>query len=655
MRCRMSENMRKRMAFPLSAMVIACVPALSLAGAVPGAGGPGDGLVAGYAWSPANAPKGEHAPALVPFRGGQALRCVPARQTRIDLGQGEGGRLRLKGALTLAAVVQLEAIPAAKTPFISKWHCTKDGRSYELGVQPDRKVFFAISARGVYDKKARELFTDRMLKVGVPYTVVGVFEPGKRMAVHINGVAGGTMSSRIPKAIFDSDTPVLLGNRRGSEAGSGFDGLLAGVWIHSTAVDKEALVKWTQGLRLTEPPESEFDDGRELPPCRAITRGPKFHWFAYYDKLEFDPTCRYVLGMEVDFEHRSPKPDDVINVGMVDLEDNDKWIELGESRAWCWQQGCMLQWRPGSKTEMLWNDREGDRFVCHILDVKTRKKRTVPHPVYTVSPDGKTACAPDFRRVQDMRPGYGYCGLPDPHKDELAPDDSGIVRVDLDSGESTLIVSLRDVAGIPYEHGDLSKMKHYFNHLLINTDGTRLEFLHRWRGPGQRSFGTRMLTCNLDGSDLYVLDPHGRTSHFIWRDPGHILAWSWHPKVGSGFVLYTDKSRQVELVGKGVMTQNGHNTYLPDTDWILNDTYPDRRRKQHPYLYHVPTGKRFWLGHFDSPAEYRGEWRCDTHPRFSPDGNMVVIDSPHGGNGRQLHLIDTSAIVGNPPKKGVGP
>ena len=42
----------------------------------------------------------------------------------------------------------------------------------------------------------------------------------------------------------------------------------------------------------------------ELPPIRQITQGPKFHWFGYYDKLQFDPSCRYVLGMEVDFEGR---------------------------------------------------------------------------------------------------------------------------------------------------------------------------------------------------------------------------------------------------------------------------------------------------------------------------------------------------------------
>ena len=85
-----------------------------------------------------------------------------------------------------------------------------------------------------------------------------------------------------------------------------------------------------------------------LPPTRAVTRGPKFHWFGYYDKWQFDASGRYVLGMEVDFEHRSPAPGDTIRVGMVDLEDGGRWTELGRTSAWNWQQGCMLQWVPGS-------------------------------------------------------------------------------------------------------------------------------------------------------------------------------------------------------------------------------------------------------------------------------------------------------------------
>ncbi len=272
-----------------------------------------------------------------------------------------------------------------------------------------------------------------------------------------------------------------------------------------------------------------------LPPVRAITRGPGFHWFAYYDKLQFHPTCRYVLGMEVDFEHRSPRYDDVIKVGMVDLEDGDRWIELGETRSWCWQQGCMLQWLPGSRNQVIWNDRQGDAFVCYILDVFSEKKRTLPHPFYTISPGDCIAVAPDFRRVNDMRPGYGYAGLPDPYSDELAPRDSGIFRLNLETGKHELIISISDVAKIPYPHGDLSKAKHYFNHLLFNPDGSRFIFLHRWRMEGQSGFGTRMFTAGPDGKDIHVVDDYGHTSHFIWRDTEHILAWAYHPSQGNAF------------------------------------------------------------------------------------------------------------------------
>ena len=63
----------------------------------------------------------------------------------------------------------------------------------------------------------------------------------------------------------------------------------------------------------------------KLYPVRAITRGPKSHWFGYYDKDQVDPSGRYVLGMEVDIPMRSPTEKDVIRIGMVDLKDNDRW------------------------------------------------------------------------------------------------------------------------------------------------------------------------------------------------------------------------------------------------------------------------------------------------------------------------------------------
>ena len=380
-------------------------------------------------------------------------------------------------------------------------------------------------------------------------------------------------------------------------------------------------------------------------PVRVITRGPKHHWFGYYDKWEFDPSGRYVLGMAVEFEHRSPRPDDAIKIGMVDLEDGDRWIELGESRAWCWQQGCMLQWIPGSANKILWNDRERGRYVCRILDVKTGKKRTIPHAIYALSPDGKTAVSADFRRLNDVRPGYGYVGLSDPNTDELAPENSGVFRVDIETGKQDLILPLAEIASLGTIPRAEAGIKHYFNHLLFNTDGSRFIALHRWRYPkGNRL--TRIVTANPDGSDVRVVDDNGLTSHFIWRDPKHILAWSEQPSYGRRFYLFEDGGYKVEVVGRDAMTQDGHCSYLPGGEWIVNDTYPDRNRMQHVYLYHVPSNHRVELGAFYSPPKYTGEWRVDTHPRGSPDGRTVVIDSPHEDQGRQLHLIDISHIVG---------
>ncbi|NWF85534.1 MAG: hypothetical protein HXY18_17095 [Bryobacteraceae bacterium] len=385
----------------------------------------------------------------------------------------------------------------------------------------------------------------------------------------------------------------------------------------------------------------------DLPPVRAITKPPGFHWFGYYDKLQFDPSSRYALGMRVGFEHRSPRPDDVIRIGMVDTEDGDRWLDLGESRAWNWQQGCMLQWVPGYSEEVAWNDVEDGHFVARVKNVKTGRTRTLPAPFYALSPDGKEGVAPDFRRLNDCRPGYGYAGIPDPNRDKLVPEDAGIWRIDMRSGKSNLIISFAAAQRIPYPGGYSEGAKHWFNHLLYNTDGSRFIFLHRWRGTkeGKAGFSTRMFTASREGKDLYILEPHGQTSHFIWRDPQHVLAWAWHPSHKMKFYLYKDKTEEVQPVGPDVMTVNGHCTYLPGGRYILNDTYPDKERNQNVYLYEIATGRRIPLGSFHSPREYTGEWRCDTHPRYSPDGRKVVIDSPHGGNGRQMYLIDLGALL----------
>ena len=399
-------------------------------------------------------------------------------------------------------------------------------------------------------------------------------------------------------------------------------------------------------------------------PVRQITRGPKSHWFGYYDKWQVDPSGRYALGMEVDIPMRSPTEKDVIKIGMVDLQDNDRWIEIGQSTAWSWQQGCMLQWVPGSMEEVIWNARLENTFVSVIYNVKTGQRRILPRPVYTLSPEGSFALGVDFARLQVYRPGYGYA-TQEPFTPENAPADKGIYKVDLKTGETNLILSYKEVAGLGGPLGDLSGYHHWINHLLINPSGTRFIFLNRsrshitkeeWRANAggklkgeKRSYLTRAITANTDGSDLYALNESGRFSHFIWKGDDAICAYSQaEDNAEDAFYLYQDKTKKYEIIGKEIMTVNGHNTYVPNTnyEWILNDTYPQGSdRMQELYLYHVPSKKKVILGRFHEPEKFSGEWRCDLHPRTNQQGTQVIFDSTHNNNQRQMYLVDISQIV----------
>lgn len=386
----------------------------------------------------------------------------------------------------------------------------------------------------------------------------------------------------------------------------------------------------------------------------AITQGPSPHWFGYYDKYQIDPTGRYALGCRLSFEGRTPNHDDSLTIGLIDLENGYAWKTLGKSNAWGWQQSCMLQWIPGSPEEVIWNDREGDKHISRVFNIRTGEQRSLPNPIYALAPNGKYAIGTAFNRIQGLRPGYGYVGIPDPYQDTKAPDQLGLYKMDLQTGATDMLLTINELANIPHLGEDVSDNWHWFNHLLVSPDSERILFLHRWRPEiletqvmARTGFVTRMITADQDGGNLYVADPSGFSSHFVWRDPTHIFVWTKPIGKQNGFWLLEDRTENMSLIGEEAMTGNGHNTYVPHTnnEWVLNDTYPNKDREITLYLYHIPTKKQVILGKFYSPEEYYGEWRCDLHPRCDQQGQRVFFDSTHEGM-RQMYFIDIRSIVG---------
>ena len=141
-----------------------------------------------------------------------------------------------------------------------------------------------------------------------------------------------------------------------------------------------------------------------------------------------------------------------------------------------------------------------------------------------------------------------------------------------------------------------------------------------------------MFTANADGGDIRLVTDKPYISHFTWRDNDHISMWR-----ENGYKLYKDNQSGNEE--KILDATNGHISYLPGNNWIISDTYVDKNGDQNLFLFHIPTGKIVPLGRFKTLGYTSGEFRCDLHPRQTRDGKKLIIDSTHGGNGRQQYII----------------
>ncbi|MEZ6140303.1 MAG: hypothetical protein R3B84_07010 [Zavarzinella sp.] len=380
-------------------------------------------------------------------------------------------------------------------------------------------------------------------------------------------------------------------------------------------------------------------------PATAATKGPKHHFFGYYDKCPWNQSGQYLLAMENDFIDRQPEPSEKLTVGMVDLKDNFKYIPLDTTPAWCWQQGTMLQWL-GSDAEnkVIYNAVEDGTYVSEIRDVTTGRTSTLPRPIYAVSGDGKQAVSLPFDRLHRLRPGYGYCALKEKYPDDPAPKDDGIWWLDIPTGKTKLLYNINQIS----RHQPDDRMRgamHWVNHLQFNPKGDWFIFLHRWK-LFEKGWQTRLYVGKTDGSEIRLLLDDGMTSHFDWRDDRTILAWAKTKKDGNHFYLIDIESKETTILGGDVLKQDGHCSYSPDRKWILNDTYPDKDRLQWLMLYEVATGKRIDLNQFFLPKTLTGPFRCDLHPRWNRDGKQVCIDSGHADT-RQIYLLDVAEIVEN--------
>lgn len=382
---------------------------------------------------------------------------------------------------------------------------------------------------------------------------------------------------------------------------------------------------------------------------QRLSTGSKHHFFGYYGINPWDRTSRYHLALETDFHTHRPLPEDVAVVGLVDRYTH-QFTPYAQTSAFNLQQGSMMHWigdttrddNHGVDAEFTFNDWENGTLVSRALNPTTGAVRTIQGAIAAVSPTAPHAIGLNYGRMAHCRAVVGYATDSRSDNVEAQPEEDGLYQLDLQDGSAELVLSIADVIRASTDERVVGK-RTWFNHVLFNTDGTRLLFFCRVRQ--ETGFYTSLWTVNPDGSDLEMQIPFGyRVSHFDWRTPTQILVSS--DIVGEmGFVEFTDGVRDFAPIGRGVLPNDGHASFSPDRQWLLCDTYPrGPERLAQLMVYNVAENRKIVLGEFHHEEQFTGDIRCDLHPRWAPDGKTITFDSVHEGS-RQIYLVDLSSSL----------
>jgi hypothetical protein len=335
---------------------------------------------------------------------------------------------------------------------------------------------------------------------------------------------------------------------------------------------------------------------------------------------------------------------DRADIVLIDRDNGDQVLPVEATGAWNFQQGTMFYWHPKrAETQFFFNDRDRDTNIVYtvVYDLQQRRRVAeyrVPGKSIAnggVSPTGEFFVAINYGRMARLRPVTGYAGAADPTRSELAPEDDGIFRIDVASGEATQIVSLRQLRELLRAGVDsINEMAFYINHTLINRDGTYLYFFARAR-LGDRAMALDVpFSVRTDGTDLVAHEYIG--GHPEW-DMGTVVIGA---KDGRQ-VRYDVAQRRIlgQIATQQVIPKPSGDVCLSrDAQWLAcgystgnSNYYVVVRRADNAHVRSPP---------FSRGVYTKGELRIDSAPRWNRSQTSLLVPGMTASGTRQLFLLD---------------
>lgn len=371
-------------------------------------------------------------------------------------------------------------------------------------------------------------------------------------------------------------------------------------------------------------------------------------FFGYYDKSPLSANGWLLCHAAGHPTNERPRPDRSVAVQVYDFRAGEltRPALSIDTHAYNWQQGARAHWLDGDR--FIFNDFDfsGQRYVSRIWSIAQRREVDRHAMPVQDSWQGSYFLSINYRRLQALRPDYGYCNLPALTREELADlDNDGIWRVEQPDGDVRMLYTLRDICRCDFDPV-FDHATHKVNHLMVGPDGSQFIFLHRYF-IGRRKFD-RLMLASAQGDKLRVLSAHGMVSHCFWMNDTTLLCFLRGPEGHDGYHIVDITSGRMRALLEGRLDALGDGHPHVHGHRFITDTYPDKRRMQHLLQGDLHTGRFLELGRFHHGFRHGGETRCDLHPRYTLDGRHVFFDSVCSGR-RRLYFLESGPGTGEHP------
>lgn len=364
-----------------------------------------------------------------------------------------------------------------------------------------------------------------------------------------------------------------------------------------------------------------------IPSCDRPT------FFGYFDKTPWSQDMEKAVFHEI-------RDDNLVNICVYS---SNGITRIGSTPLWNYQQGAMCQWHPSRPKQVIYNDIVDGEWGARIMTDKGDEVQSINFPIQVIHPTQNKGLSLNYKRLDRIRPEYGYSEPTNVFSATQSYEKDGIWRIDLSTGETSLLITLATLRNYK-PRSSMQDADHKVNHALYSPTGDRFVFMHRW--IGSKGKYSRLYVADNTANKLDLLLDNQIVSHYCWINNETLLVWGRTESLKDCYFLLDTNDGSYEKFSSSKLDiyGDGHPSLSPNREWIVVDTYPDRERQRSLLLIPRDGSAIIEVGRFFAPLKYSGEKRCDHHPRWSPDGSMISIDSAHSGE-RKSYFLNIDSII----------